>query len=171
MQRFMAELSSPVDKTEFERSWHSDPTLTHEPKVEFVFVGQTVSAVVHSDFAGQWSSASFHETLNAAIRRLNPRLQYPLALTSLVSALMSQQLGMHLTQVATVRCGLDCRPRRFRPGLGSAHGSIGDRRQLGTGKPSPSARFRSRNASSTRGRRSPRAISTAGLQVTARSWG
>jgi hypothetical protein len=71
MQRFMAELSSPVDKTEFERSWHSDPTLSDEPRVEFIFVGRTVSAVVHTEFAGQWSSARFHETFNAAIRRLN----------------------------------------------------------------------------------------------------
>ena len=71
MQRFMAELSSPVDKAEFERSWHSDPSLSHEPSVEFVFVGNTVSAAVHSDFAGQWSSASFHESFNAAIRRIN----------------------------------------------------------------------------------------------------
>jgi hypothetical protein len=71
MQRFMAELSSPVDKAEFERFWHGDPTLSHQMRVEFVFVGQIVSAVVHSDFAGQWSSASFHETFTAAIRRLN----------------------------------------------------------------------------------------------------
>lgn len=71
MQRLMAELSTPVDKTEFERSWHSDPTLSRQTRVEFVFVGQTVSAVVHSDFPGQWSSASFHETFSAAIRRLN----------------------------------------------------------------------------------------------------
>ncbi len=71
MQRFMAQLSTPVDKAEFEKSWHSDPALSREPKVEFAFVGQTVSAVVHSDFAGQWSSAAFHDTFNAAIRRLN----------------------------------------------------------------------------------------------------
>ena len=71
MQRFMAKLSSPVDKTDFERSWQSDPTLSEEPRVEFVFVGQTVSAIVHSDFAGQWPAARFHETFNAAIRRLN----------------------------------------------------------------------------------------------------
>jgi hypothetical protein len=71
MQRFIAELSSTVDKTEFERSWQNDPTLSYEPKVEFVFTGRTVSAVVHSDYAGQWSSASFHETFNAAVRRLN----------------------------------------------------------------------------------------------------
>ena len=70
MQRFMAELSSPVDKTEFEMSWYSDPALHDEPRVEFIFVGQTVSAVVHSDFAGQWPSARFHESFNAAIRRV-----------------------------------------------------------------------------------------------------
>lgn len=71
MQRFMARLSSSVDKAAFERSWQSDRTLSEEPRVEFYFAGQTVSAVVHSDYAGQWSSASFHETFNAAIRRLN----------------------------------------------------------------------------------------------------
>ena len=71
MQRFMAELSTPVDKTAFERSWHSDPALSAQTRVEFVFVGQTVSAVVHSDFSAQWSPASFHETFSAAIRRLN----------------------------------------------------------------------------------------------------
>jgi len=70
-QRFMAQLSSPVDKTEFERSWRSDPALPTEPKVDFLFAGQTVSAVVHSELAGQWPSASFHQTFSAAIRRLN----------------------------------------------------------------------------------------------------
>src|SRR5579872_4586231 len=50
MQRFMARLSSPVDKAAFERSWQSDPALSDEPRVEFSFVGQTVSAVVHSDY-------------------------------------------------------------------------------------------------------------------------
>ena len=71
MQRFMAQLSSPVDQTEFERSWNSDPTLTNEARVEFIFVGQTVSAVVHSDFAGQWPSTRFHDSFNAVVRRLN----------------------------------------------------------------------------------------------------
>jgi hypothetical protein len=71
MQRFMAELSSPVDKTEFEKAWHSDQTLSSEPRVEFIFAGQTISAVVHSELAAQWPSASFHQTFAAAIRRLN----------------------------------------------------------------------------------------------------
>jgi hypothetical protein len=71
MQRFMAHLSTPVDRTEFEKSWHNDPTLNSEPKVEFVFTGLTVSAVVHSDCAKQWPTASFHQTFSAAIRRMN----------------------------------------------------------------------------------------------------
>jgi hypothetical protein len=71
MQRFMAVLSDPVDKIEFERSWHSVQTLNGEPRVDFVFVGQTVSAIVHSELALQWPSASFHQAFSAAIRRLN----------------------------------------------------------------------------------------------------
>lgn len=71
MQRFVAELSSPIDKMDFERSWHSDLTHNREPKVEFVFVGQRVSAVVHSDSETPWPSAGFHHTFSAAIRRLN----------------------------------------------------------------------------------------------------
>jgi hypothetical protein len=71
MQRFVAELSSPIEKSAFERSWHSDPSLDAEPKVEFAFAGQRVSAVVHSDLAHQWPLASFHRSFSAAIRRLN----------------------------------------------------------------------------------------------------
>ena len=71
MQRFMAELSRTVDKTEFEKAWFADPNLNPEPKVEFTFTGHTVSALVHSQFAGQWPSANFHQTFSAAIRRLN----------------------------------------------------------------------------------------------------
>jgi hypothetical protein len=72
MQRFVAELSSPIDKAEFERSWHSDPSLdSKESKVEFAFVGRRVSAVVYSNTSDQWPSASFHLTFSAAIRRLD----------------------------------------------------------------------------------------------------
>ncbi|HTX36085.1 MAG TPA: hypothetical protein VME43_13735 [Bryobacteraceae bacterium] len=67
----MAQLSSPVDKTEFETSWRSDPALGPKPQVDFLFAGQTVSAVVHSELAGQWPSSSFHQAFSAAIRRLN----------------------------------------------------------------------------------------------------
>jgi hypothetical protein len=72
MQRFMAKLSTPVERAAFEKSWHSDPALHVEPRVEFAFVGQTVSVVVHSDTTAQWPSASFHQTFSAAVRRLDP---------------------------------------------------------------------------------------------------
>jgi hypothetical protein len=72
MQRFVAELSKPIDKTDFEASWHSNPAIGVEPKVDFVFAGQRVSVLVHSDARGQWPSASFYRTFSAAVRRLNP---------------------------------------------------------------------------------------------------
>ena len=72
MQRFVAELSTPIDKTDFERSWQSDQSLDDtQPKVEFAFAGCRVSALVHSKTSDQWPSASFHRTFSAAIRRLD----------------------------------------------------------------------------------------------------
>jgi hypothetical protein len=50
MQRFVAELSTIIDKVEFERSWRSDGSLNDkQPKVEFTFDGRRVSAVIDSD--------------------------------------------------------------------------------------------------------------------------
>jgi hypothetical protein len=71
MQRFVAELSHPIMRCDFEKSWNSERTLNAEPKVEFVFAGRTVSSVVHSDVSSQWPSANFHQTFSAAIRRLD----------------------------------------------------------------------------------------------------
>lgn len=71
MQRFVAELSRNVDPAEFEKSWLSDPKLGKDPKVDFVFAGQRVSACIHTETAGQWPSANFRQTFSAAIRRLN----------------------------------------------------------------------------------------------------
>ena len=71
MQRFVAELSTAIEKVDFEKSWHSDPNRHPEPKVEFAFAGRRVSAVVHSDTAHQWPLASFHQSFSAAIRRLD----------------------------------------------------------------------------------------------------
>jgi hypothetical protein len=71
MQRFMAVLSDPVDKIEFERSWYSVQPPNSEPRVEFVFAGQTISTIVHSDVTLQWPSAGFRQTFSAAVRRLN----------------------------------------------------------------------------------------------------
>jgi hypothetical protein len=72
MQRFIAELSTSIEKSEFERAWRIDESAPgQEPSVEFAFAGRRVSAVVHSDLSNQWPSAGFHERFSATIRRLN----------------------------------------------------------------------------------------------------
>ena len=72
MQRFVAVLSMPIEKSDFERSWCSDLSLNDtQPNVEFTFDRCTVSAVVNSDSFARWSSSSFHETFSAAIRRVD----------------------------------------------------------------------------------------------------
>jgi hypothetical protein len=72
MQRLIAELSNPIEKTEFEKSWHSDQSRNDaQPKVEFAFAGRRVSVVIHSDLSDQWPSASFHKTFSDAVRRID----------------------------------------------------------------------------------------------------
>lgn len=72
MQRLVAELSNPIEKTEFEKSWHSDQSLNDaQPKVEFAFAGRRVSVLIHSELSDQWPSASFHKTFSAAVRRID----------------------------------------------------------------------------------------------------
>ena len=72
MQRFVAELSTGIDKVEFERSWRSDGSLNDkQPKVEFTFDGRRVSAVIDSDSSERWPSASFYRSFSAAIRRID----------------------------------------------------------------------------------------------------
>jgi hypothetical protein len=72
MQRFVAELSAPINKADFERSWQSDPLLDNkQPNVEFTFDHRRVSAVISSDASTPWSSVSFHRTFSAAIRRID----------------------------------------------------------------------------------------------------
>jgi len=74
MQRFVAELSTVIDRAEFEKCWHADPSVTEtQAKVEFVFTGSRVSAAVDCGAANPWPSASFHSTFSAAIRRLDRR--------------------------------------------------------------------------------------------------
>ena len=74
MQRFVAELSTPIDRAEFEKCWRADPSVhDNQTKVEFVFAGSRVSAAVHTESESPWASASFHSTFSAAIRRLDRR--------------------------------------------------------------------------------------------------
>jgi len=72
MQRFVAELSVPIEKADFEKSWGSDDSrLDKQPKVDFTFSGRRVSAVIDSDSSERWLSASFYRTFSAAIRRID----------------------------------------------------------------------------------------------------
>jgi hypothetical protein len=72
MQRFMAELSNSIDKTEFETAWRlGNSQHKEQPQVEFAFAGRRVSAVIHSDISNPWSSSGFHQSFSATIRRLD----------------------------------------------------------------------------------------------------
>ena len=72
MQRFVAELSAPIEQAAFERSWRSDESLNAEQaNVEFTFDRRRVSAVIHSDSPERWLSASFYRTFSAAVRRID----------------------------------------------------------------------------------------------------
>lgn len=72
MQMFIAELSTAIEKVEFERSWRSVPSADGERrKVEFTFVGRKISAIIDSDLAERWPSASFYRAFNAAVHRID----------------------------------------------------------------------------------------------------
>jgi hypothetical protein len=71
MQRFIAELSKLVDKSEFERSWQSDTARKPDFKVEFGFSGRRVSITVHSDLPGEWPSDDLYRIFTAVIRRID----------------------------------------------------------------------------------------------------
>ena len=71
MQRFIAELSKLVDKSEFERSWQSDTARKPDFKVEFGFSGRRVFITVHSDLPGEWPADDFYRIFTAVIRRID----------------------------------------------------------------------------------------------------
>ena len=72
MQMFIAELSTAIEKGEFERSWHSVPSIDFDRrKVEFTFVGRKISAIIESDSAERWPSASFYRAFSAAVHRID----------------------------------------------------------------------------------------------------
>ena len=72
MQRFIAELSTAVEKAEFEKSWRSDQSLNAtQSAAEFVFEGRRVSAVIDTDSSNRWPCASFYRAFSAAIRRID----------------------------------------------------------------------------------------------------
>jgi hypothetical protein len=71
MQRFIAELSNPVDNSEFERTWQSDTTRKRDFKVEFAFSGRRVFVTVHSNLPGKWPADDFYRIFTANIRRID----------------------------------------------------------------------------------------------------
>jgi hypothetical protein len=72
MQRFIAELSTPVDQSEFEKSWKSDSTVSETmPNVQFTFSDRRVSAVMESASPNRWPSAAFYRIFSAAVRRVD----------------------------------------------------------------------------------------------------
>jgi hypothetical protein len=72
MQRFVAQLSTPIAQADFERSWASDVSLTanHQP-VKFTFDVCKVLAVIDTENAERWACDSFYRTFSAAIRRVD----------------------------------------------------------------------------------------------------
>jgi hypothetical protein len=72
MQRFVAQLSTPITQADFEKSWASDVTLTknHQP-VKFTFDACKVLATIDSESAERWTCESFYRNFSAAIRRVD----------------------------------------------------------------------------------------------------
>ncbi|HEY2012351.1 MAG TPA: hypothetical protein VGH38_02570 [Bryobacteraceae bacterium] len=71
MQRFIAELSSPIEKTEFERAWQNDAAGNPNLKVDFAFEGRRVTIKIDSDVSSQWKSEPFHRTFSVAVHRVD----------------------------------------------------------------------------------------------------
>ena len=71
MQRFIAELSSAIERAEFDRSWQSEASARAELKVDFAFDGRRVSATIHSESDSPWDSQRFRQAFSKVIRRIN----------------------------------------------------------------------------------------------------
>jgi hypothetical protein len=72
MQRFVAELSTPIEKADFEKSWRSDLSLDEKQlETAFTFDSRRVLAIIDWSSSERWASASFYRTFSAAIRRVN----------------------------------------------------------------------------------------------------
>jgi hypothetical protein len=71
MQRFIAELSSLIDKDAFHQCWQSDCVANPNYSVDFGFDGRRVSVSIESTQADRWGSASFQRTFSSAVRRVD----------------------------------------------------------------------------------------------------
>jgi hypothetical protein len=71
MQRFIAELSSPINETAFDESWRSDCIANPNYCVAFGFAGRRVSITIESKLADRWGTVSFQRTFSNAVRRVD----------------------------------------------------------------------------------------------------
>ena len=71
MQRFIAELSSVIEKAEFDRLWQSETSARAELRVDFAFDGRRISATIHSESDSPWDSQSFRRAFSRVIRRIS----------------------------------------------------------------------------------------------------
>ena len=97
MQRFVAELSTPIEEADFERSWRSDRALNDKhPKVIFTFSGRRVSALIDSDSPERWDSSNFYRVFSDAIRRVDHacNVRWPKAERTMVRFADLSQIGL-----------------------------------------------------------------------------
>jgi urease accessory protein UreF len=71
MQRFIAELSSLINKDAFDESWRRDCVANPNYSVAFGFVGRRISITIESALADRWGSASFQRAFSNAVRRVD----------------------------------------------------------------------------------------------------
>ncbi len=71
MQVFVAVLSNPIDRGEFEKSWHTDGEGDIFPDANFDFVGRTISVRLEPGPDGRWQTESVHRTFSKVVRRVD----------------------------------------------------------------------------------------------------
>jgi hypothetical protein len=71
MQVFVAVLSNPIDRAEFEKSWRLDSAGDLFPDAGFTFAGRTISLKLGPGPAGRWQTESVHRAVSSAVRRVD----------------------------------------------------------------------------------------------------
>lgn len=71
MQRFIAELSNPIDEAQFERLWQSVSSIDRSFTVDFKFTGRRVTIIIDSERDTHWQSANFHRAFGDTIHRVD----------------------------------------------------------------------------------------------------
>lgn len=73
MQKFMAELSSPIPSGELDKAWQKDLGKRRTLPVGFHFDGGRVTITIESSPDDPWQSADFHRTFSAAVHRVDSK--------------------------------------------------------------------------------------------------